>query len=69
MTIFRVFGAGEWGLAIANDLSISNKKPIGFGILTCDTYEQAIARSDPMQKNKGKEASLACIKLLINKTN
>ena len=24
MTIFRVFGAGEWGLAIANDLSISN---------------------------------------------
>ena len=26
MTIFRVFGAGEWGLAIANDLSLANNK-------------------------------------------
>ena len=24
MAIFRVFGAGEWGLAVANDLSLGN---------------------------------------------
>ena len=29
------------------DLSINFNKPIGFGILTCDNYDQAIKRSDP----------------------
>ena len=48
------------------DLSIDNSKPIGFGILTCDTYDQALERSDPFKKNKGKEAAEACIKLLID---
>ena len=37
------------------DLSIKFNKPIGFGILTCDTYDQAIIRSDPSKKNKGKK--------------
>ena len=46
------------------DLSIQNEKPIGFGILTCNNIQQALVRSDPKQKNKGKEAALACIKLL-----
>ena len=46
------------------DLSIKFKKPIGFGILTCDTYDQAIIRSDPNNKNKGKEAAIACLQLL-----
>ena len=46
------------------DLSIKHKKPIGFGILTCDTYDQALIRSNPLQKNKGKEAATACIDLL-----
>ena len=55
--------ANECGRKIM-DLSIGFKKPIGFGILTCNTYEQAVTRSDPSQKNKGKEATLACIKLL-----
>tara|TARA_Y100001970_G_scaffold44372_1_gene55382 strand:+ start:6803 stop:7213 length:411 start_codon:yes stop_codon:yes gene_type:complete len=49
-----------------NDLSINNNKPIGFGILTCDTYDQALVRSDPLQKNKGEEAANACIDLLNN---
>lgn len=49
------------------DLSIKFKKPIGFGILTCDTYEQAIIRSDPKKKNKGKEAATACLELLNSK--
>ena len=48
------------------DISLEYNKPIGFGILTCETYEQAIIRSDPLQKNKGKEAAFACTQLLEN---
>ena len=33
------------------DLSIKLKKPIGFGILTCDNLEQALERSNPNKKN------------------
>ena len=55
--------ANECGRKII-DLSIAFNKPIGFGILTCDSYEQAIIRSDPKNKNKGKEAALACLNLL-----
>ena len=46
------------------DLSVDNLKPIGFGILTCYNLDQAINRSDINQKNKGREAALACIDLL-----
>ena len=48
------------------DLSIHYNKPIGFGILTCENYDQAIIRSDPNKKNKGQEAALACLNLLDN---
>ena len=46
------------------DISIKNLKPIGFGILTCDNIKQAKIRSNITNKNKGKEATNACIKLL-----
>ena len=46
------------------DLSVDNLVPIGFGILTCYSLEQAVLRSDINQKNKGREAALACIQLL-----
>ena len=46
------------------DISISHLKPIGFGILTCENLDQALIRSDKNKKNKGKEAALACIKLI-----
>tara|TARA_A100001015_G_scaffold304418_1_gene395580 strand:+ start:26 stop:427 length:402 start_codon:yes stop_codon:yes gene_type:complete len=46
------------------DLSVEFDVPIGFGILTCYDLEQAIIRSDINQKNKGREAALACIELL-----
>ena len=46
------------------DLSVENLVPIGFGILTCYNLDQAIIRSDVNQKNKGREAALACIDLL-----
>ena len=46
------------------DLSIEINKPIGFGVLTCDTIEQALKRADPLKDNKGAEAAEACINLL-----
>ena len=46
------------------DISNNSLKPIGFGILTCENLEQAINRSDIREKNKGREAANACIKLL-----
>ena len=46
------------------DISIDYNVPIGFGILTCFDINQAIVRSDIKQKNKGREAALACIKLI-----
>lgn len=46
------------------DLSNDHLKPIGFGVLTCDNVEQAIIRSDIYNKNKGREAAIACVKLL-----
>ena len=46
------------------DLSLEYNTPIGFGILTCYDLNQAIIRSDTKQKNKGREAALACIELL-----
>ena len=45
-------------------LSIENKKPIGNGILTCLSKDQAAERADKLHKNKGKEAADAAIELL-----
>ena len=42
---------------------------IGNGILTVDNHEQAIERSDPKLKNKGKDAAKALISLLLIKQN
>jgi 6,7-dimethyl-8-ribityllumazine synthase len=38
--------------------------PITFGVLTCYTYEQAIARSGDGPKNKGAEAASATIEMM-----
>jgi len=46
------------------EISNKNLKPIGFGILTCENIQQAKLRSDVRKKNKGKEATNACIELL-----
>jgi len=45
-------------------LSISYKKPIGNGIITCLNQKQANERSDPKKKNKGGEATIAALSLL-----
>jgi 6,7-dimethyl-8-ribityllumazine synthase len=38
--------------------------PIGYGILTCESKEQALARSSSKGLNKGKAATLACIRMI-----
>jgi len=47
-------------------LSIAHGKPVGFGLLTVNTLEQAIQRSGGNVGNKGEEAAdalIACLKL------
>ena len=50
------------------DLSINSKKPIGFGIITCENINQATKRSSNSSNgnNKGKEAAIACIKTIYD---
>tara|TARA_B100001121_G_scaffold310519_1_gene342154 strand:+ start:2067 stop:2477 length:411 start_codon:yes stop_codon:yes gene_type:complete len=48
------------------NLSIQSKKPIGFGILTCNNLKQAKLRSSILKKNKGKEVALGIISILKN---
>ena len=38
--------------------------PIGFGILTVDTIEQAIERSGSKAGNKGEEAAISVIEMI-----
>jgi len=50
------------------DISITHKKPIGYGILTCLNEKQAFGRANPKQEKLGKggEAAEAVIKILRN---
>ena len=51
------------------NLSISSKKPIGNGIITCLNKKQALKRSNPQKNNKGREASKAILSVLKNLQN
>ena len=46
------------------DISITHKKPIGYGILTCNNMKQAIKRADPNTLDKGGYAASAIISIL-----
>lgn len=51
---------------VTNDLSrvaSSARFPITFGVITCNTYEQAVERSSKGTSNKGWEAALAAIEM------
>lgn len=51
---------------VTNELSriaVDAKFPVAFGVITCNTYEQAEERSGPGPKNKGWEAALAAIEM------
>ena len=51
---------------VTNELSrvsVETQFPIAFGVITCNTIEQAVARSSPGSGNKGWEAALAAIEM------
>lgn len=45
-------------------LSLQHNQPIGFGLLTCNTVEQALQRSGGNVGNKGEEAAAALLEML-----
>ena len=51
---------------VTNELSriaVATRFPVAFGVITCNTYEQAVERSSPGTANKGWEAALAAIEM------
>lgn len=53
--------------AVANgvmQVSLDYGVPVVFGVLTCDTIEQAQERSGGKHGNKGNEAAYTCLKML-----
>ena len=46
------------------DLAIANRLPLGNGILTVETEEQAVVRADPARGDKGGDAARAALALL-----
>lgn len=45
-------------------VSLESGIPIGFGLLTCDNLEQAVARSSDNRENKGEEATLTVLEMI-----
>ncbi|MDR1113376.1 MAG: 6,7-dimethyl-8-ribityllumazine synthase [Bacteroidales bacterium] len=54
--------------AVANgitQISANYNSPVIFGVLTCNTMEQAEERSGGNHGNKGVEAAISCLKMLM----
>ena len=47
-----------------SQLAIEHRKPVGFGLLTCNTLEQAVERCGGRVGNKGEEAALAALEMV-----
>jgi len=56
------FVAGEASRGLA-DASRDSEIPLGFGLLTCDNIEQALARCGGEHGNKGWDAALAALEM------
>jgi 6,7-dimethyl-8-ribityllumazine synthase len=54
--------AGEASRGLA-DASRDSDVPLGFGLLTCDTMEQALARAGGEHGNKGWDAAVAALEM------
>lgn len=54
---------GECAAGLAR-VSLDFDLPIGFGVLTCDTVDQAVERSGVKHGNKGADAALAAIEMV-----
>ena len=46
------------------DLAINKNAAIGYGVLTVETKDQALVRASIDQKNKGRDAAIACIEMM-----
>jgi 6,7-dimethyl-8-ribityllumazine synthase len=57
------FVAGQCAAGI-QQVQLSTGVPIIFGVLTTDTLEQALERSEPDESNKGREAALTGIEMV-----
>ncbi len=56
--------AGECSRGVA-EVARRHGVAVGFGVLTCDTMEQAMARAGGSSGNKGEEAALASLDLAL----
>lgn len=54
------FVCGECAAGL-NRVALEFDLPVGFGVLTCDTTDQALARAGGKAGNKGNEAALAVL--------
>jgi 6,7-dimethyl-8-ribityllumazine synthase len=57
------FVAGEAARGLA-DVARAHDLPIGFGILTTETMEQALARAGGDRGNKGYEAAITALEMV-----
>lgn len=46
------------------ELAVRYTLAVGYGILTCETHEQAMVRAAVDQKNKGGDAARACLEMI-----
>lgn len=46
------------------ELALHKHAAIGYGILTVENRDQAVARADPKRRNKGGEAAGACLRMI-----
>ena len=56
--------AGQCSRGIA-EVALHRELPVTFGVLTCETMEQAEARAGGAEGNKGEEAALAALEMAI----
>ena len=56
------FVAGEAARGLGA-LSVGASIPVVFAVLTTDTFEQALDRAGPGEKNKGREAALSALEM------
>ena len=55
--------AGECARGL-QDVAVRHLLPVGFGVLTVDTAEQAVARAKPGKLNKGYESTVAMLEMV-----
>jgi len=63
-TTHHIHVGGESATGLAQ-VSLHTNVPIGFGVLTTDTVEQAVARAGGDHGNKGEDAALAAIEMVM----